>query len=385
MAEKLSLHQAVGGTDTWRRLSVAFYSRVDRDPRLRHLFPGKTLHCAVEELTAFLVQLFGGPSGDAQRRWWLSLRESHQRLKIRQEERAAWMENMIGALDDARIEEPLHSALREFFEQSSAHVVNHGEVPAAPDSPTPSSDTIRQEIAHRWQSQCVLDQTAAAVRSGDAERAIALAESPPLQTRFQQDRSVLAGLVGMMMGSRNPTLLTYVREKIIADPALVRERYASRTLLHEASAKGNLAIVELLLRTGADPNAKDGGDHCPLYSLANEYQAPQGGRVVRALVNGGANVNANDGVKRCTALHMAARRGSVEIAEALLDCGAELDARDSLGDTPLRRSVNCDKVQVAELLLRRKANIHSIGNKGLTPLLAARTTAMKQLLHSRKI
>ena len=61
-------HQAMGGTAGCRRLSVAFYSRVQTDPLLRPLFPGKTLHCAIEEFTAFLVQLFGGPSGDAQRR-----------------------------------------------------------------------------------------------------------------------------------------------------------------------------------------------------------------------------------------------------------------------------------------------------------------------------
>src|SRR6185295_10895110 len=132
MADEVDLHHAVGGTEAWRRLSVAFYSRVARDPRLRPLFPGKTLHCAIEEFTAFLAQLFGGPSGDTQRRWWLSLRESHQRFEIRQEERAAWMENMAEALADAQIEEPLRCALREFFEHSSAHVVNTGEpVPAA--------------------------------------------------------------------------------------------------------------------------------------------------------------------------------------------------------------------------------------------------------------
>jgi hypothetical protein len=50
--EGLDLHQAIGGTATWRRLAVAFYSHVDRDPLLRPLFPGKTLHCAIEELTA---------------------------------------------------------------------------------------------------------------------------------------------------------------------------------------------------------------------------------------------------------------------------------------------------------------------------------------------
>jgi truncated hemoglobin YjbI len=380
----IDLHQAAGGTETWRRLSVAFYSRVGRDPRLRPLFPGETLHCAIEELTAFLAQLFGGPSGDTQRRWWLSLRESHQRFQIRREERAAWMENMVKALDDARIEERLRTALCEFFEQSSAHVVNHGEpVPAAPDPSGPPGHAIRREIAQCWAAQCGLDEVVAAVRGGEAEHAVGLAESSLLLTRFQRDRSVLAGLLGMMMGSRNLAMQGYVQDKIINDPALVRERYAGRTLLHEASALGNLAMVELLLRLGADANATDGGGHAPLYCLANEYRASEGGGVVRALVHGGANVNANDGVKHCTALHMAARRGNVEVAEALLDCGADIDARDSLGDTPLRRSVNCDKIQVADLLLRRTADVHSIGNKGLTPLLAARTTAMKQLLRSR--
>lgn len=367
------VHHAVGGTETWRRLSVAFYSRVDRDPRIRHLFPGKTLRCAIEELTAFLVQLFGGPSGDSQRRWWLSLSESHQRFKIGQAERAAWMENMIEALGDVPMDKHLRSALREFFERSSAHVVNQGS--AVPDSYEPTGDAIRQEIAERWTSQCELDQVVAAVRAGEAERAILLAENSLLQTQ-----SVLRGVLGMMMGSGNAVMLAYVQEQVTRDPSLVREHYAGRTLLHEASAQGNLTMVELLLRLGADVNAMDGGSHAPLYSLANECGTPEGATVARALIKAGANVNANEGAKRCTALHMAARRGSIEIAAALLDSAAAIDARDSLGDTPLRRAVNCNKTQIASLLLQRGADVHSVGNKGLTPLRAARTSEMKQLL-----
>lgn len=387
MAENISsfdVHQAAGGTRTWRKLAEAFYSRVERDPLLRPLFPGKTLHCAIEEFTAFLVQFFGGPSGDTQRRWWLSLRESHARFKIRAEERAAWMENMIRALDDAQIQEPLRSALREFFERSSAHVVNSGQPPGGvTDSGGPPGDPVRQEIAWRWDAQRALDEATAAVRNGDAERAIALAGSAGLGARCRRDRSLRAGLFAQMMSHRGALLERYVQEGLRADPALVRERYAGRTLLHEASARGNLAMVELLLRLGADPDAKDAGGHTPLYCLANEYSASGGGSVVRALVRAGAKVNANDGVKHCTALHMAARRGNVEVAEALLDGGADIEARDSLGDTPLRRSVNCGRTEVAGLLLTRGADLYAKGNKGLTPLLAARTSALKQLLLAR--
>jgi ankyrin repeat protein len=95
-----------------------------------------------------------------------------------------------------------------------------------------------------------------------------------------------------------------------------------------------------------------------------------------------ADVNGEGGVKRCTALHMAARRGNVRVAAALLDCGADVEARDSVGDTPLRRSVNCGKLELTALLLSRGADAHSIGSRGLTPAQSARTAAMKQLTDS---
>ena len=77
---------------------------------------------------------------------------------------------------------------------------------------------------------------------------------------------------------------------------------------------------------------------------------------------------------------MAARRGNVEAAEALLDCGANIEARDSLGETPLRRAVNCGRTAVAALLLERGADLHSRGRTGHTPLSAARVGAMRSLL-----
>jgi len=374
-----SLYHAIGGTVTCRRLSASFYARVERDPVLRPLFPGKSLKCAIEEFAAFLAQFLGGPSEAAQRRWWLSLRESHLRFKIGQKERDAWMKNMMQALDDVPIEEPARSALRGLFERASAYVVNVGQAPAvADDGDRPSSD-IHREISRRWSAQRTLDEAVAAVRRGAADRAITLAEDSTLETCFKSNRSRFAALLALMIGSGDGPMLDYVREKLLADPRLAQERYSGRTLLHGAAAAGDLTTVELLLRLGADPDTADAGGHTPLYCLANECKGSGGANVVRALVQAGARVDAGDGVKRCTALHMAARRGNVQVAEALLDCGAGIEVRDSLGDTPLRRAVNCDKPGVAALLLARGCDLHSGGSKGLTPLLAARSSAMRRL------
>jgi ankyrin repeat protein len=70
-------------------------------------------------------------------------------------------------------------------------------------------------------------------------------------------------------------------------------------------------------------------------------------------VQAGADVNACSGVTRATALHMAARRGHAEIARALLDAGAAVNALDRKGDTPLQRAINCRKNEVSQFLLER--------------------------------
>ena len=371
MPEVPVVYDALGGAAACRKLSVAFYARVKQDPILRPLFPGKTLKCAIEEFSAFLVQFLGGPSEDSQRRWWLSLRESHQRFKIGQKERDAWLKNMQQTLQEIQLHEPTRTALLQFFQHSSAYVANVDQV----FSPAPFGQSkLHTDLTRRWNKQLNLDEAVAAIRNGQADRAIALSQSfhPPL----------LTGLLAAMIASRNSTLLDHVRETLRRNPTLTQERYNSRTLLHTASAAADLPTVELLLRLGANPNVTAGGSHTPLYSTANECSAEGGGNIVRTLVQAGANVDACDGVKRCTALHMASRRGNCEVAQALLDCGANIEARDSLGETPLRRAVNCGKTEVASLLLSKGADRHSKGSRGLTPLLAARTAAMKQLLRN---
>ncbi len=373
------LFEAIGGSATCRELSAAFYTRVGKDPTLRPLFPGKTHKCAIEAFAAFLVQFLGGPSAEAQRRWWLSLRESHLRFQIGQKERDAWIGQMTRALGEVEMSEPMRNSLQELFEKVSAYLVNTGPAVAATERRSELSD-IHTHIGHRWEEQRALDEAVAAIRADELPRVIALVLSPLLQSRFQRSRAVFAHFIGVLIGSGHDAMAEYAQRSLLANPDLAHENYSGRTLLHAASAAGNLPIVTALLKIGTGANIQDEGGHTPLYSVGNE--CPGGGPIVKALIQGGANVDACDGVKRCTPLHMAARRGNVEVAEALLECGANIEARDSLGETPLRRAVNCGQTGAAALLLAKGADPHSVGSKGLTPLSAARSGAMRGLLQT---
>jgi ankyrin repeat protein len=148
-------------------------------------------------------------------------------------------------------------------------------------------------------------------------------------------------------------LIRFVTNALEREPSLATRRFSGRTLLHFASGAGCCEVVAVLLRLGTDPNMQDRGGHTPLYCVANECATKTGPEMVRMLVRAGADVNACGGVTRTTALHAAARRGYLEIARALLDCGAAVEARDSKGDTPLKRAINCRRDRVSQLLMER--------------------------------
>ncbi len=371
MAQPANFYRAIGGAAGCRALATAFYAHVEQDPILRPLFPS-TFTCAIEEFSAFLVQFLGGEAEHSQRRWWLSLRESHRRFSIGQRERNAWLLAMTLTLgDDSVIADPaIRSELLEFFRHSSAHVVNTHVVNKG-RMPDPASP-LRGDIAPLWEEQVALDEAVALIRSPDhSGRCIELLESAALQARFARSPSVHASLLALMARSKTPSLREYAIDRLRADPSLVRARYNGwRTLLHDAAGAGDLNLVELLLEMGAGEIADDDRARSPLYCVGNECSAPGAGRIVRVLLErSSARVNAVHGVKRCTALHMAARRGNVEVIAALLDGGADIEARDSAGDTPLRRAVNLNKVEAARLLLARGADPHSQGNRSLIPSL----------------
>jgi hypothetical protein len=259
---------------------------------------------------------------------------------------------MSEALADVQAPLEARVTLRAFFEQSSAWIAGEPET------------AVHGELSALWNAQRTLEEAVAAVRANDAAHAMALADSPAVRSCFDRDPAALPGFLAVMFSSRETKLLDFVREKLTSSPDLARQPYAhGRTLLHDAAATGNLAVVECLLHLGADPNATDSAGHAPLYGVGNECKAGTGAAVVHALARAGGSVNAQDGVQRCTALHMAARRGNIRVAEALLDCGADIEARDRGGATPLGRALNCRKNLMADYLRARGASPSGAGSK----------------------
>ena len=107
--------------------------------------------------------------------------------------------------------------------------------------------------------------------------------------------------------------------------------FAGQTPLHCAVQRDDVAIVESLLTAGADPNV--GGSEArgtPLHE-AVFWPRPQ---MVKCLIAGGANVNAEDG-RGNTALLRAAQSGRWQVVELLAEYGADLTARNHLGETVL--------------------------------------------------
>jgi ankyrin repeat protein len=153
-----------------------------------------------------------------------------------------------------------------------------------------------------------------------------------------------------------------LRELLKKDPALARERVASgSTGLHLAARHPD--AVRLLLECGADPNARDTGDH----ASALHFAAANGSvESVRVLLDAGADVQGTGDVHHGDVIGWAARKGN----EAVIDLPIQRGARHhifsamALGDRTLVEKLVEDN---AECLLRRRSRFEN----GQTPLHAA--------------
>ena len=124
---EISFFDAVGGEETFRRLTQRFYAEVQADPQLRAVYPSRDLGPAEEHLRLFLIQYWGGPATYNERRGHPRLRMRHVHFAIGETERDAWLAHMRTALDELALDPEHDQQLWDYLVMAAHSLVNQPE------------------------------------------------------------------------------------------------------------------------------------------------------------------------------------------------------------------------------------------------------------------
>jgi len=126
-AEGQSFFEAVGGHATFDAIVRAFYEGVAADPVLRPMYPEHDMEGAIERLTLFLEQYWGGPTTYSDRRGHPRLRMRHQPFRVNPDARDRWIAHMREAVARQNLA-PLHAVtLMDYLERAAHSMVNSFE------------------------------------------------------------------------------------------------------------------------------------------------------------------------------------------------------------------------------------------------------------------
>ncbi len=181
--------------------------------------------------------------------------------------------------------------------------------------------------------------------------------------------------------------IDFVREKLANDASWVNNRGdAQNAPLRVAVRSGRTEICRLLLENKADPDAFEEGCGYPII-----YEAVGHHAVVKLLLDYNANLRrritwrgGRSGVwligDEATALHYATSAGNLESVKLLIAAGADPNATDDKGQTPLHiaivferweQGLKPDRIaleKIMECLLNNDASLHLMDKSGNTPL-----------------
>ncbi|KAF5630255.1 ankyrin protein [Fusarium tjaetaba] len=144
----------------------------------------------------------------------------------------------------------------------------------------------------------------------------------------------------------------------------VNRKHMKESAIWLASSNDHAEIVELLLDAGADPDTC-GVKNAPVICLAAEKGHE---KVIELLLKRGANPKVKDYWTQ-TPLHLAAEKEGSEVTmKALLEFGADINARDASGRIPLFSAVECATVDEIRFLLSQGADATAEDKKGETCL-----------------
>lgn len=144
-----------------------------------------------------------------------------------------------------------------------------------------------------------------------------------------------------------------------------------RTLLHRAVEKGKTRMVEAMIRAGADANERTPNGSTPLL-IAVSLRMTEVAEALLAfpeVVRGiDSYTNATDPKKR-TSFQLAIERGMATVAAKMLKSGANINAADADGVTPLGHALAQFNMPLVKTLVLNGADVNRpAGEGGLSPL-----------------
>ena len=118
-----SMWELIGGRDTFEKLVREFYVGVATDEVLLPMYPEQPdLEGAIQRLTGFLEQYWGGPNTYSQERGHPRLRMRHMPFKVNPDARDRWLHHMRNALDTLELP-PLYDAEIWAYLDRAAHAM----------------------------------------------------------------------------------------------------------------------------------------------------------------------------------------------------------------------------------------------------------------------
>ena len=126
-------------------------------------------------------------------------------------------------------------------------------------------------------------------------------------------------------------------------------------------------IINILIQLHADVNAQDNFGSPVIYLAA----AVGNVRAIQQLASHGVDVDAESEQSGMNALQMSSFSGSFDVVRILLDCDADVNRQDALGQTPLHFAISYlegeKRLEIISLLMSKNPNIHIKDKKGLSP------------------